>query len=302
MLKHMTLAEMTAVSGQMVDKTTRREKFLSIPEVAPLHRLLTDAHNAVLAAQPTDTQPSAAMLAILRQEADVDVRHDRLARASTLSLETEREHCLAASEPDEARAAMCERVSSQIFPDGLACNNVSYAAEAGNTARVAKLLHDQPQIGQFLDTISVPGKKNGNKNGAGSKKTLLDTIQEWIAVGRDLQNLEAVREDLAANEATPASPKTIFAARSQWIRIVNAVLNNLDLSTAPADTIEAIRAPIQGASDRAGKRYPTAATAKADNAESEPAETADNSAAAGGSTANSKADNSKSKAAAPPAQ
>ncbi len=39
MLRHMRLAEMTAVFGQLVDKTTRRETFLSIPEVAPLHPL-----------------------------------------------------------------------------------------------------------------------------------------------------------------------------------------------------------------------------------------------------------------------
>ncbi len=36
---------------------------------------------------------------------------------------------------------------------------------------------------------------------------------------------------------------------------MTAVLNNPDLSTVPAETIEAVRGPILSASERAGKRY-----------------------------------------------
>lgn len=268
MLKHMTLAEMTTVSGQMVDKTTRRDTFLSIPEVAPLHPLLTTAHNAVLAAQPADTAPAPEMQAILSEETAVDMRHDRLARASSLSLETEREHCLASAEPDEARAAMCDRVQGQLFPEGLAFINTSFSAEAGNAARVEKLLQDQPQIGKFLQTIQVQGKKPGALPGTTVPKTLLDTVSEWIAAGAELKKLEEKREDLVAKQGTPP---TIQAARAQWTKVVSAVLANLDLSTAPAEAIEAVRGPILAASDRAEKRYAAEGSAKKAPQESAPA-------------------------------
>ncbi|XXY48077.1 hypothetical protein WME91_49575 [Sorangium sp. So ce269] len=45
------------------------------------------------------------------------------------------------------------------------------------------------------------------------------------------------------------------AARSQWFRVVSAVLSNLELSDAPSEAIETIRGPLLKASDRAGKRY-----------------------------------------------
>lgn len=265
MFKHMTLAEMTAVSAQLVDKTRRRETFLSIPEVAPLHPRLKGAHNAVLAAQPSDVEPTAEMVTVLQKEAVADARHDHLARAATLTLEAEREHCLGATPPDEGRAAMCERVNSQLFPDGLSCIVVSFLAEAGNTARVAKLLEEQPQIGKFLQTVTVSTK---------NKKTLLDTVHQWIAAGTELGELEHEREDLAAKAAGVTSKGTIQEARLQWIRVMNGVLANLDLSTAPIEKIEAIRGPIQAASDRAGKRYPGAsaeAAEPADGAAAKPA-------------------------------
>lgn len=264
MLRHMTLAEMVGVSGQMVDKTARRETFLSIAEVAPLHPQLVLAHSGVLAVQPVDAGTSAVMKETVAKGTALDVRHDHLARAGVASLEHEKQHCLAAEEPNPARAAMCDRATALIFPDGLSCINISWGAEAGNTARVAKLLKDQPEIAQFLSTIAVPevktsnGKGQKNQKGAGeTKKTLLDTMNEWIAVGRELQKVEELREDLESKEASGVSPKTIFAARAQWIRVVNGVLTNLGLSTAPAEKIDAIRMPILAASVRAAKRYGT---------------------------------------------
>jgi hypothetical protein len=60
-------------------------------------------------------------------------------------------------------------------------------------------------------------------------------------------------------QAAPADKATIQAARSRWIRLVSAILSNLELSPAPAKAIESIRGPIARASDRAGKRYASGA-------------------------------------------
>lgn len=255
MLKHMTLAEMTFCSAQMVEKTARRDVFLSIPEIAPLHPQLVKVHDGIVAAQPVDAGASPALLAITAQEAQVDVRHDQWARASVSSLDNEREHSLAADEPDESRAAMCDRVRSQLFPEGLAFIRGSYAAEAGTTARAARLLEEQPEIGKFLRTIQVPGKKPVSKAHPGGKVTLYDTVQAWIATGRELQKLEEQREAQAAKDTAAPSAKSISTARANWLRVISAVLANLDISMAPAEAIEAIRGPILAASARAEKRY-----------------------------------------------
>ncbi|WP_437580689.1 hypothetical protein [Sorangium sp. So ce887] len=57
-------------------------------------------------------------------------------------------------------------------------------------------------------------------------------------------------------EKTASVPNaTLLSARNKWLRVVAAVLSNLDLSDAPAEAIETIRGPVLKASERAGKRY-----------------------------------------------
>ncbi len=180
MLRHMTLAEMTVVSGQMVDKTTRRDTFLSIPEVAPLHTLLTDAHNAVLGAQPTDAQPSPEMVAILQEEAEAR----RSARSPGARLDAHAgDRARALPRRRRARRGPRRHVRPREQPDlpgrtGLhqrlvGCGSRQHGArgEAAEGSAADRA---------FPDTIEVPGKKAGNKNGASTKKTLLDTVNERI--------------------------------------------------------------------------------------------------------------------------
>ncbi|XYH95741.1 hypothetical protein ACMHYB_49425 [Sorangium sp. So ce1128] len=108
-----------------------------------------------------------------------------------------------------------------------------------------RALDEEPSIGEFLKGIPAPGKT-----------TLLHTTQRWIKTGKELEAIEHRRDDLAAKEKTaPVTRATIAAARSQWFRVVSAVLSNLELSDAPAEAIETIRGPVLKASERAGKRY-----------------------------------------------
>lgn len=244
MMKHLTLEEMVALLSPWVSKTKRRETFLSINEIAPLHPAVVEAHAAVLAVRPADTSRTPALRKLDEKAARIDDRHDNLARATNYNLQAERAHCLAAETPDTDRAALCDRILAQLFPDGLAVLNTSYLAESGNTARVAKLLADEPEIGTFLKSIPVRGKKN-----------LADTVAEWIGTGRELEVVEHEREEHLSKQAVPASKATIQAARSQWFRVVTLILNNLELSKAAPEAIEAIRGPVLRASDRAGKRY-----------------------------------------------
>jgi hypothetical protein len=122
--------------------------------------------------------------------------------------------------------------------------NVSWLAESGNVARIEKLLSDEPEVGELLKSISTT-----------DKKPLLASVEAWIATGPKLAKIGHEREDLEAKEAKLADKTTIQAARSQWFRTVTAVLNNLEISTAPQGDIDAIRGPMLRASERAGKRY-----------------------------------------------
>jgi hypothetical protein len=250
MLKHLTLAEMAAIGLAWVNKGTRRDTFLSIPEIAPLHPQLTSAHKAILAVQPADRSMSPELRALLKKGEIIDMRHDSLARASGLGLELERELCLSATPPDTARAAACDHAHERLFPEGMSVVNVSWLAEAGNAARVHTLLDEDAELRPLLESI-VAGS---------SKKPLLDVVERWIAAGKELDEIELERGELLSKQAQPADKATIQAARSRWIRVVKAILRNLELSTAPAETIEAVRGTVLRASDRAAKRYTTGET------------------------------------------
>ncbi|MBK8257171.1 MAG: hypothetical protein IPK82_31425 [Polyangiaceae bacterium] len=244
MLKHLTVEEMVGLLSPWVGKTKRRAVFLSIPEIAPLHPTVEGAYQAVLAVRPVSNSTSPQERKLTEKLARTDNRHDHLARAVYHDTQAEVDHCLAADPPETERAALCERALAEVFPDGLAVLNTSYLNEAGNTARVGKLLSEDAELSGLLKSIPVR-----------PKKTLLDTTHEWIDTGKALEALEHERDEIAANKAVAASPATIQAARSRWFKVVSAILTNLEISSAPAKAIEAIRGPVVRASDRAGKRY-----------------------------------------------
>jgi hypothetical protein len=70
-----------------------------------------------------------------------------------LSLEAQRELCLAQDSPDAARAAQCDESTVKLFPSGLSIVNASLLAESGNTARVAHLIkEEEPAIEDQAET------------------------------------------------------------------------------------------------------------------------------------------------------
>ncbi|KYF81351.1 hypothetical protein BE11_14995 [Sorangium cellulosum] len=257
MLKHLMIEEMVALVSPWVENAQRKRLFLSIPEIAGLHPKVVAAHESVLAVRPSKAGLSAAMSALNDELGRVDDRHDHLARAVCWGVDAHRAHCLGADPPDRERAATCDQVQPKLFPSGLNIIKASPTAEAGNTARVARLLDEEPSIGEFLKGIPAPGKT-----------TLLHTTQRWIKTGKELEAIEHRRDELAAKEKTaPVTKATVAAARSQWFRVVSAVLSNLELSDAPAEAIETIRGPVLKASERAGKRYGGAPAAEGPSVE-----------------------------------
>ena len=251
LLKHLNIHEMVGIVAPWATDAKRKGLFLSIPEVSALHPKITQIHAELLSAKPASAEVSPTLQKIIDAAAAADAVHDPLARAVWSGIEADRNLSLAASPPDPARAGQAEEVQAKLFPNGMSIINASLLAESGNTARVARLLEDEPETAAFLEGIPVRGKT-----------TLLDTAQRWIAAGDRLGALEREREAQEAKDLTqPLGKAGMNALRARWIRLVSQVLANLELSEAAAESIEVIRGPVLKASERAGKRYEGGAAA-----------------------------------------
>jgi hypothetical protein len=245
LLKHLNIYEMVGIVAPWADDARRKALFLSIPEISALHPKIVQIHIDLLSAQPASAQVSPALQKIIDAATAADAVHDPLARAVWHGVEAERNLCLAADPPDPERAGKAQEILARLFPNGMSIVNASLLAESGNTARVARLLEEEPETAAFLKAIPVRGKT-----------TLLDTAKRWIAAGSELGALERQREEQEAKEFTqPLGKAGMNALRARWIRLVSQVLTNLELSDAAAESIELIRGPVLKASDRAGKRY-----------------------------------------------
>ena len=236
---------MVGISAPWVNDDTRRALFLSIPQIAALHPQVVAIHAELLSAHPASAKISPELQQIIRAADAADAVHDPLARAVSSGIEADQHHCFAAKTPDPARARRGAEAQAKLFPNGMSIINASFLAESGNTARVAQMLVDEPEIMGYLASIPVY-----------DHTTLLDTTQRWIAAGAELGALERAREEQEAKEATkPLGKAKVNALRARWIRLVSAVLANLELSSASAQDVELLRGPVTKASERAGKRY-----------------------------------------------
>ena len=248
MLKHLNISEMIGIVAPWANDVARKELFLSIPEIAAFHSKVVEMHGDLLSAQPAATEVSPALQKIINAGIAADGVHDPLARAVSSGIESDKNNALAEETPDLARAKQADDVQAKLFPTGMSIINASFLAESGNTARVATLLNDEPEVRVFLKAIPVRGKT-----------TLLDTTNRWIAAGVKLGEVDREREVQEAQEATaPLGKACMNGLRARWIKVVSQVLSNLEMSDAAAESIELIRGPVIKASDRAGKRYEAA--------------------------------------------
>ena len=245
MLKHLSIIEMAQLIHPWVSKTKRRAAFLSVREIAGLQPNLVLLHGELVAVRPGGGTPSAELRAVMVESEQVDGIHDALARATHGGLVVERAYALASKPPALDRARQADAALIKLFPDGLAIVNASFLAEAGNTARIAELLEQEPDIAAFLATIPVHGFGD-----------LAVVTRRWIATGKKLAKLEEAREDLEADKVVvPLGKEAQNRLRARWIRLVSQVLSLLELSDADPRLVARLRDPILRASARAAKRY-----------------------------------------------
>jgi hypothetical protein len=243
--EHFEIGEMVALTQPWVESSPLREAFFAVPEIAPLHGKVVQAHDGLVTALAQGA-PQAELKTLLEEEMLIDARHDHLARGIHATLEAHLHFLLSQEPPDFLRAATCQAAQRKLFPMGLSIVNASFSAESGNTARVGRMLRGQERaLGDFLATIPA----------LGSNKTLRDMVDAWIEAGTSLAELEHLRNSLALKEGAIAANCSPQVAKKTWNRIVSQILLTLGVSDASPDVVQALRGPFERALERSSAQF-----------------------------------------------
>lgn len=244
MFDNLDIDEMVALTAPWVEASSAREAFLSIPEIAPLHPKIVQAHEAVVAAK-AQRPPQSEMKTLLEEETLIDARHDHLARGIHAALEAHLHFLMSQDPPNYSLAAVCQQAQRKLFPTGLAIVNASLLAESGNTARVGRMLRTQEKVlSEFLATVPA----------LSSKKTLRDMVDAWIEAGTSLAELEHLRSSLALKEGALVASSSPQAAKKAWNRIVSQIMLTLGVCDGSPEVVQALRGPFEEAVERASMR------------------------------------------------
>jgi len=245
-LDHLEIDEMLALTTPWVQASPMRDAFLSVPEIAPLHGKVVQAHEGLVAAKSVRA-PQNELKTLVEEETIIDARHDHLAKGIHAALEAHLHFCLGQDPPDFVRAAAFQQAQRKLFPTGLAIVNASLLAESGNTARVGRMLRNQEKaLADFLATVPA----------LAATKSLRHMIDAWIEAGTSLAELEHLRNSLELKEGALAVTSSPQGAKKAWNRIVSQILLTLGVSDASPDIIQSLRQPFEEAVERSSMRYP----------------------------------------------
>jgi hypothetical protein len=267
--RNLLTAEMMTVSERWTSAKSDRGLLGAIPLLAAMLPMIDAAHAALLDAQRVDEgADSVKELAALSAEGgETDQRHDRKGRGVWKVLDGLAD---LADSPEESDGYAALR--DRFMPDGQSILQASWATESGNAQRLEKELRDDT-FSRALAEVPLPGRK----------ATLLDAVKAHISAGRRLGVIEARRGVIEAElkvtraaRAADGATSALVKARNQWIRVVNAIVANLDLVTDLTDDVRAqIVGPYlrieQAADRRASARRTAGSTEPADPVAPKPA-------------------------------
>jgi hypothetical protein len=210
-LKKMTVEEMIPVSAPWVSAGNVAHRTIEkIPLLAALLPQLQAAHSAIFAVRVQTEDPKVQRLS--QQEADLDAKHDALVRGIYGSLTMLAQ---VSSTSDELLG-----LRDLLFPEGAAHTQKTYRGEAGHAALVAARLDANLQA--RLKAVSL------------QEKSLLDLVNQWLGVAKQLGDLEEERARLS--QPSSSSAAEINNARLGWVRVANALVANAELAGLDDDT------------------------------------------------------------------
>lgn len=238
-VRDLQIGEMINISAAWIgaQKTT----FLAIPEIAPHFARVETVHHALIDAR--DGASADAALSDLMAQAEVlDDRHDHLVRGLHYLLIAAHSFELGRDGGDPTKAENIERANKALLPNQLRAIQASYQAEAGNATQLEALADSE--FSGLLGGIHIT-----------KDKTALDIAHDIGAVGKTLGSVEHQRSLAAAQmKKDSVTPSEVRRRMRAWARVAEAILINLDIASAPAANIEALRQPLLDAVDKAVAR------------------------------------------------
>jgi hypothetical protein len=210
-IRNLSVQAMLGISGAWLDPGRERPLIAGIPLLAPFLDELESAHDDLSRMPAAGSDIDAELEALTRQATALDALHDRKLRGIYGVLTAFAD---LADGPGEAARYL--DLADRLFPSGLKGAKRSYLDEADEAALTAKRLTDD--IRRTLEALPVPGG------------TLADEMDAWLDAGKALGDVEEKRVRLSRDkEETSVSIEDLSKARGRWSRVVNTMLQILDL-------------------------------------------------------------------------
>ena len=200
-LSRLSIGEMLSLSQTFLDPTHAAHQALAgTPEVASLMPRLRDVNQVLLASQSADEVRAGSLQ---KEVTTLDAEHDDLVSGLDCLFQSAR-HLI----EDAEERARWEQLHELLLPEGRKMALMSYQVEADNAALLEHILAELPAA----DRETLKGQCIG-------KRSALELIERWIAVGKELGKKE--RERLSVPVAPTDS--ALQSAQHQWVRIVGAM-------------------------------------------------------------------------------
>jgi hypothetical protein len=235
-LSRLTIGEMLSLSQTFLDPSHPAHQALAgAPEVTSLMPRLREVNQVLLASQSADELRAGSLQ---KAVTTLDAEHDDLVSGLDCLFQSARLLI-----EDEEERARWEQLHELLLPEGRKLANMSYQVEADNAALLEHILAELPDADR--DTL---------KKQYMGKRSALEIIERWIAVGKELGKKE--RERLSVPVAPTDS--ALQSAQHQWVRIVGAMSAMLQmaelLGELPPGVKQHVLGPLRAATDRKAQR------------------------------------------------
>ena len=232
-LSRLATSEMVALSSPFFDINHPAGQALSgRTDLAKLLVRLQDVHQVLLASLSADDLRASSLQ---KEVTALDAEHDDLARGIDYTCQG-----LALLADSDELGERWARIHKLLLPSGAGgISNLSYQAEAENAALLEQIVSGlTPQDKGLLKSHFV------------GKRSLMELIERWITVGKEIGQKESERQSVPVTPTDTA----LQEARNQWARTLGALTSMLQMSELlgelPQELKEHVLTPVRAATER----------------------------------------------------